>query len=453
MLHLEYAVTRIDIQYTGKSKWRWQLASSAIPAFALICGVAFICWDSPRFLMKHEEQYRQRYDNRQRRQGNIDSDSHAQNPAPTAPAGDPTVIRRVKDCLSPAFDYFRPSTVLPYRSEAYQTLVLLRGHPILAARELMYAHCQILVEMQSSESNANDDDDMNFSLNSRSGWSWFSRFKSLFAKDYVRREVYAALVVMISQQLCGINILIFYSSTIFCTSGSGTDSAQFRRPLELSMGLGLVNFFFGFPAYWLIESRGRRWLLLVTLPFLAITMAAAAGSSVDDDQGHKSAVAAFTYLFTMIYSLGLGPVPFTLSAEMFPLEERMVGMSLAVSANFCFAGFLALVVPLISQAKLLGIFAGLNVVAFGLVWIYVREVAGGPDAVAATRPTSVSLEVLFYIFKLHTVTHIDYQWKVVLPYLWDWTCKLLTCRELPAKPKGFYDWGRRREEEKAHKYR
>jgi len=44
-------------------------------------------------------------------------------------------------------------------------------------------------------------------------------------------------------------------------------------------------------------------------------------------------VAFFIYLFAAFYSPGEGPVPFTYSAEVFPLSHREVGMvSLSLSS-------------------------------------------------------------------------------------------------------------------------
>jgi hypothetical protein len=44
----------------GPAAWRWQVGSSVIPAFALFWGTMFVCWDSPRFLMKHEKRFQWR---------------------------------------------------------------------------------------------------------------------------------------------------------------------------------------------------------------------------------------------------------------------------------------------------------------------------------------------------------------------------------------------------------
>lgn len=67
-----------------------------------------------------------------------------------------------------------------------------------------------------------------------------------------------------------VNIIAFYSSTIFEAAGvSVTES------LIASMGFGLVNFVFAFPALWTIDTFGRRTLLLFTFPQMCWTLLAA----------------------------------------------------------------------------------------------------------------------------------------------------------------------------------
>jgi hypothetical protein len=39
------------------------------------------------------------------------------------------------------------------------------------------------------------------------------------------------------------------------------------------------------------------------------------------------------YLFVVVYSPGMGPIPFTYSAEVFPITHREIGMSWAVSVR------------------------------------------------------------------------------------------------------------------------
>ena len=50
---------------------------------------------------------------------------------------------------------------------------------------------------------------------------------------------------MIAQQMCGINIIAFYSSSVFLRAGYSENQA-----LWASWGFGLVNWLFAFPAVW-----------------------------------------------------------------------------------------------------------------------------------------------------------------------------------------------------------
>lgn len=275
------------------------------------------------------------------------------------------------------------------------------------------------------------------------------------------------------------NVLAFYSSTIYCVAGGqppgeGTD----LMPLFLSWGIGLTNFLFAFPAYWLIDRKGRRWLLLATIPFLALTLLAASLSFLESYPEHMRTpvIGLFTYLFMAFYSWGVGPgkdsnrppyttltnevtVPFTLSAEVFPLEHRMVGMSFAVFTNLFGAGLLTLFVPILTEKithpGLIGLFAGLNAVAWFLILFLVRETAGATlqstyeqpkPSLSRRRPTTqdgepsssadtnnvptvkahhvypamtfMLLEELNYIFNVPASTYMRYQRNCVLPWFW-----------------------------------
>lgn len=89
--------------------------------------------------------------------------------------------------------------------------------------------------------------------------SVFTRFVELFTVPRIRRATWASGIVMIGQQMCGINIIAFYSSTIFEAGGVKPYTA-----LWASFGFGLINFLFAWPAVYTIDTFGRRSLLLFT---------------------------------------------------------------------------------------------------------------------------------------------------------------------------------------------
>ena len=187
--------------------------------------------------------------------------------------------------------------------KAFESLTRLRNTKLQAARDLYLIHVKIEQE-QASVGNS----------------SYARRFIELFTIPRVRRATLASFVVMIAQQMCGINIIAFYSSTVFVEAGASTSEA-----LIASFSFGLVNFLFAFPAVWTIDKLGRRTLLIFTFPQMAWTLLAAGFSFyIPEDKGpvRVGIIGLFIYLFGMFYSPGEGPVPFTYAAEVFPLSHR-----------------------------------------------------------------------------------------------------------------------------------
>jgi hypothetical protein len=127
-----------------------------------------------------------------------------------------------------------------------------------------------------------------------------------------------------------------------------------------------------------------------------------------ENKAHLGLVALFVYIFTIFYSPGEGPVPFTYSAEVFPLSHREVGMGWAVATCLFWATVLTMFLPLMLEAMgTLGVFcfyAGTNMVAFVMIFLWVPE----------TKQRT--LEELDYIFAVPTRTHMRYQLTEALPW-------------------------------------
>ncbi|CAO2648289.1 Nn.00g075560.m01.CDS01 [Neocucurbitaria sp. VM-36] len=287
--------------------------------------------------------------------------------------------------------------------KAWQSLLRLRFSPVQAARDMYYIHAQLQVEAEIvGQSN------------------YLSRFVELFTIPRVRRATLASFVVMIAQQMCGINIIAFYSSTIFRQAG-----ASEKEALIASFGFGLVNFVFAWPAIWTIDTFGRRSLLLFTFPNMAWSLLAAGFCFYipKDSTAHLALIAMFIYIFGAFYSPGEGPVPFTYSAECFPLSHREVGMGWAVATCLFWAAVLSISFPLILHAftptGAFGFYAGLNVVAFVMIFLWLPE----------TKQRT--LEELDYIFGVPTRKFIKYNTQVALPWwyrrwvLFDRSAKLM----------------------------
>ncbi|PGH17598.1 hypothetical protein AJ80_04777 [Polytolypa hystricis UAMH7299] len=278
--------------------------------------------------------------------------------------------------------------------KAYKSLLRLRNTPLQAARDLYYVHAQLVQEeLLLEETGLAKTNNM------------FTRFIELFTIPRVRRATQASGIVMIAQQMCGINIIAFYSSTIFVNAGASNIAA-----LLASFGFGAVNFVFAWPAVWTIDTFGRRGLLIFTFPQMFWTLLAAGMCFYipEESPAHLGMIAFFVYLFGAFYSPGEGPVPFAYSAEVFPLSHREIGMSWAVATNNFWAAVLALTFRRLLRAftapGAFGFYAGLNIVALILIFLFLPE----------TKQRS--LEELDYVFGVPTRTHAKYQLFQVLPW-------------------------------------
>ncbi|KAF4505915.1 hypothetical protein G6O67_007815 [Ophiocordyceps sinensis] len=282
-------------------------------------------------------------------------------------------------------------------TKAWASLLRLRNTPLQAARDLYYINCLLEQEhLLVRETGVGTKSNM------------FTRFVELFTIPRIRRATWASGIVMISQQLCGINIISFYSSTIFVQSGISPYTA-----LWASFGFGLVNFIFAWPAVWTIDTFGRRALLLFTFPNMFWTLLAAGlcyliEPNVEQSTARIAAVATFVYLFAAFYSPGEGPVPFMYSAEVFPLSHREIGMSWAVATNNFWASVLSLTFPrmliAMSAPGAFGFYAGLNLLALFLIFLFVPETK------------QKTLEELDYVFAVSDRKHASYQAFTVLPW-------------------------------------
>lgn len=168
--------------------------------------------------------------------------------------------------------------------ESFASFCKLRNSEMQAARDLYYAYRQVAAEHEAF-----------------AGVSLGTRVKELFTVPRIRRATAASAWIVISQQFSGINIMAFYSSTIFQEAGYST-----RDCLLASLGFGAVMFVFALPAVYTMDTFGRRNLMLLTFPNMAICLLAAGLSFLlpDSSSARVPLIALFIYLFTALYGPG-----------------------------------------------------------------------------------------------------------------------------------------------------
>ena len=120
-------------------------------------------------------------------------------------------------------------------------------------------------------------------------------------------------------------------------------------------------------------------------------------------------VALFIYLFDIFYSPGAGPVPFTYSAEIWPITHRDIGMCWSIAWINLWASVLGLTFPRILLAfttqGAFGFFAGLNIFMFVLIYMFVPE----------TKQRS--LEEMDHVFAVPTRSFIGFEVQKTTPWL------------------------------------
>lgn len=150
-------------------------------------------------------------------------------------------------------------------------------------------------------------------------------------------------------------MIVYYSNQVL----QATEAAGTTGILLYSMGFGIINFVLALPAFYLIDTFGRRSLLLVTFPFLGLSQLLTAFAFVGTRQkassdvpvsdvpvtNHWKMAIAGMYLFGVFYSPGEGPVPFVYSAESMPLYLRDIGMGCVTSINWFFNWLIAFTLP------------------------------------------------------------------------------------------------------------
>jgi hypothetical protein len=96
--------------------------------------------------------------------------------------------------------------------KAYKAFLRLRNTPAQAYRDFYLSHKQLELEkvfirrQQAADFEHGAPSHVTFRRS-----NYFSRFSELFRTPRVRRATVAACTVMLAQQLCGINVLAFYS--------------------------------------------------------------------------------------------------------------------------------------------------------------------------------------------------------------------------------------------------
>lgn len=173
-------------------------------------------------------------------------------------------------------------------------------------------------------------------------------------------------------------MVMFYTTSIFTKAG-------LSGPIH-TVTLGLVQVIFTFVACLLMDRAGRRFLLLAPGVVMAITMFVFGFyfKEANKDPLVPPSTSAMPVICLAIYivgfSLGWGPVPMLVMAEVFPAKARGVAGGMASFASWSSAflityGF-SYMQSMLGPHGAFWLFAALCLVGVIFVWIKVPETKG-----------------------------------------------------------------------------
>ena len=196
--------------------------------------------------------------------------------------------------------------------------------------------------------------------------------KELFQGKY-GKVLLLGLVIAVFQQWCGTNVIFNYAQEIF--TGAGYDVDGMFIDIVIT---GIANVLFTFVALYTIEKWGRRTLILIGAGGLGLIYLTLGTCYYFEVKGVMMVVLVVAAIST--YAMTLGPVTWTLLAEIFP--HRVRGIAMATCTFALWVGCCTLTFSFPSMNAALGssgtfwIYSAICICAFVFLWSRCPETKG-----------------------------------------------------------------------------
>jgi len=155
--------------------------------------------------------------------------------------------------------------------------------------------------------------------------------KEMIINGSLRQPLIIAMMMMLAQQLSGINCAIFYSTDIFEKAGLNEQESQ-----GATLGMGSMNVLMTVVSLILIEKAGRKTLMLAGLSAMLVMTTLLLASLLT-----YATVPAMSYLaivavilFVVGFATGPGSIPWFFVTELFAQSGRPTATSIAVTVNW-----------------------------------------------------------------------------------------------------------------------
>ncbi|MBA0641016.1 hypothetical protein Goklo_025612, partial [Gossypium klotzschianum] len=198
----------------------------------------------------------------------------------------------------------------------------------------------------------------------------------------VRHVLICAIGIHFFQQAIGLDSVVLYSPRIF--EKAGITSSDHK--LLATMAVGLSKTIFILVATFLLDKMGRRPLLLISSGGMVVILATLGFSLTIIGHSDNKITWAVGLCITMVlssvavFSIGMGPIAWVYSTEIFPLRLRAQGASIGVAVNRVTSGVISMSFISLYEAITIGgaffLYAGVALVAFFFFFTFLPETQG-----------------------------------------------------------------------------
>ncbi|XVF87522.1 hypothetical protein PTKIN_Ptkin18bG0126800 [Pterospermum kingtungense] len=225
-----------------------------------------------------------------------------------------------------------------------------------------------LAEIQAAAGLANAD-----KYNTKAVWS-----EILNPTPGVRRMLITGCGIQCFQQITGTDAAVYYSPTIFKDAGMKGNNEL----LAATVAVGFTKTMFILVAIFLIDKLGRKPLLYIST--IGMTLSLFCLSFTLTFLGDRQLGIGLTILFVCatvaFFSVGIGPVCWVLSSEIFPLRLRAQASSIGAVGNRVSSGIICMSFLSMSRAITVGgtffVFFMISALSVAFVYACVPETKG-----------------------------------------------------------------------------
>ncbi|CAA0818511.1 Polyol transporter 5 [Striga hermonthica] len=193
-----------------------------------------------------------------------------------------------------------------------------------------------------------------------------------------------ALGLQFFQQASGIDAVVMYSPRIYEKAGITSD----EKKLLATIAVGVCKTIFILITTFMVDRIGRRVLLLTSCGGLVLSMLTLATglTVIDRSEGSDNLgwvvviCVLMTYTSVAFFSMGMGPIAWVYSSEIFPLHLRAQGCGLGVAINRATSGVILMTFISLYKAITIGgtffLFSGVATVTWIFFFTLLPETRG-----------------------------------------------------------------------------